>query len=209
VRFDWWERIAGLRERIGACAFVRTLADGTLHRDAFVWYLTQDAFYLRAYAPVLAAAASLAPSAAERDFWASSADSTIAVELAMQERWLAGGDPAAAVPSATTTAYLDHLRAAADAGDYDPLVAAVLPCYWLYADIGLRLRAAATPGHPYAGWLRTYGDPGFAAATRRAVGVVKRRFTRADEPTRTRMWAAFRTSAEHELAFFDAPLLRR
>jgi hydroxymethylpyrimidine/phosphomethylpyrimidine kinase len=206
--FDWWERIADVRTAIDDCAFVRGLGAGTLDREAFGWYLAQDALYLRTYARVLAAAATLAPTVAEQAFWASSAEGTLTAELALHESWLRSGVDDV-VPSPTTKAYLDHLLAPVALGDYDALVAGVLPCFWLYADVGARLKALATAGHPYAGWLETYGDPAFEAATRRAVDVVAARFAGASAATRERMWAAFRASAEHELAFFESPLLTR
>jgi hydroxymethylpyrimidine/phosphomethylpyrimidine kinase len=91
-------------------------------------------------------------------------------------------------------------------GDYDTLVAALLPCYWIYLDLGTRLASLAHAGHPYASWLATYSDPAFDAVANRAIEIVTARAARADEPTRARMWAAFRTSCEWELAFFEAPI---
>jgi thiaminase len=166
--------------------------------------VAQDAHYLRAYADVLTAVAELAPTADERTFWTDSARGTVTAELQLHGTWLPSSDTAA--PSATTTRYLDHLRAAVTRGDYAILAAAVLPCFWLYADLGTRLRAVARPAHPYTGWLETYGDPVFDAAARRAVAIVTTHAADAGADTRAAMWTAFRTSSEHELAFFDAPL---
>ena len=62
----------------------------------------------------------------------------------------------AADPAPATVAYLDHLRSVAFGADYAELIAAVLPCFWLYTDLGTRLHAGAfgeyarDPQHPYA-----------------------------------------------------------
>ncbi|MGI6879687.1 bifunctional hydroxymethylpyrimidine kinase/phosphomethylpyrimidine kinase [Microbacterium sp. gxy059] len=40
---DWWAASSEAREAIDALPFVRGLGDGSLDRDAFVWYLAQDA----------------------------------------------------------------------------------------------------------------------------------------------------------------------
>jgi hydroxymethylpyrimidine kinase/phosphomethylpyrimidine kinase/thiamine-phosphate diphosphorylase len=111
-----------------------------------------------------------------------------------------------------TTAYLDHLRSVAFGGDYAEIVAAVLPCFWLYTDLGRRLHAgefgeyATDPQHPFASWLATYADPAFEEATRTAIEHASAAAAAADADTRARMRRAFVSSSEHELAFFAAPL---
>lgn len=203
VERDWWEQVADVRTAIDDLAFIRELGDGTLSREAFGWYLAQDALYLRDYARVLAEASRLAPTLDDQQFWAGGAHSALVTELQLHADWLGGA--ALPGPSRTTTAYLDHLLAVAARGDYRVLVAAVLPCYWLYADLGRRLHSLATDDHPYRDWLLTYGDPAFAEATGRAIGVATRLAADADAATRQAMLRAFRASAEHELAFFAAP----
>ncbi|WP_052226758.1 bifunctional hydroxymethylpyrimidine kinase/phosphomethylpyrimidine kinase [Microbacterium mangrovi] len=217
VEAQWWDDIADVRTGIDDLPFIRGLVDGTLHEAAFLGYLEQDAAYLGEYARALAVAASLAPDAAGQAFWAQSAHGAIAVELDLHRSWLAplGRDDADAIERwPTTVAYLDHLLATAARGDHAVLAAALLPCFWLYADLGERIAAGAfgevtgIPGHPYATWLATYGDPGFAAANRDAIDLVTRIAASATADVRERMRRAFRVSAEHELAFFAAPLLR-
>src|SRR5690606_12163770 len=115
----------------------------TLDRERFVHYLAQDALYLREYARVLAEAARLAPAPEQQAFWAASAHGAIAGEAELHASWLtpATGVSAAtfaARPTPVTSAYLDHLRSVAFSGDYAVLIAAVLPCFWLYADLGVR-----------------------------------------------------------------------
>ncbi|GAB3083549.1 bifunctional hydroxymethylpyrimidine kinase/phosphomethylpyrimidine kinase [Isoptericola nanjingensis] len=196
----WWDDAADVRAAIDDLAFVRSLGDGTLDPDHFRTYLEQDALYLRDYARCLARASELAPTRAEQAFWAGGAHGALVTELDLHTRWL-GGEPQDVPASATTAAYLDHLRAAGD--DYATLVAAVLPCYWIYQDVGERLAARNHAGHPYAAWLGTYADDAFAGATREAVAILRRAAAASDASTRDRMAAAFRAACEHELAFFD------
>ena len=214
VRGEWWRDIAAIRDAIDQLPFIRALADGSLDRERFLFYLSQDALYLREYARVLAAAARLAPTPEEQAFWADAARGCIDGELELHAAWLTPETGVAAgtfdaEPSAVTTAYLDHLRAVAFSGEYPVLIAAVLPCFWLYADLGARLHAgefgayALEPRHPYARWLATYADPGFAAANERAIGFVTSAAAAADERDRRRMHRAFVIACEHERAFFD------
>ena len=214
IETEWWAGVADLRAGIDELPFIRGLADGTLEREAFLGYLEQDALYLGEYARVLAAAAQLAGDHAGQSFWAQSAHGAIAAELELHQSWLAplgrGGEHADLGRRPATVAYLDHLMATAARGEYAVLAAAVLPCFWLYADLGERLaagefgEAANDPGHPYASWLATYGDPAFSHANRQAIDLVTNLAATATPAVRERMRRAFRISSEHELAFFAA-----
>lgn len=194
----WWEGIAGWRSGIDSLEFIRGLRDGTLPVDEFHFYLAQDALYLRTYSRVLSRAAQLAPNRREQAFWAAGAVGALEEEANLHRHRL--GEAAEPVPSPTTSAYLNHL-VAADAS-YPELVAAILPCYWLYQDIGRRLAAAAHPDHPYADWLAAYSSPEFDAATTEAIATVQRVAWRADASSVAAMRRAFDASSRHELAFF-------
>ena len=202
---------AGDLEAIYALDFVRGLADGTLPEHEFAYYLAQDAIYLNGYSRVLARAAAIAPSEAEQLFWARSAQTCLEVESELHRSWLSAR-PTASTLGPVTKAYVDHLLAASVSGSYGVLVAAALPCFWLYAEVGSTLHreflAGGAPGeHPYAGWLRTYADEDFAAATRQAIAYTDTAAGRASESEREAMALAFRQSSRYEVDFFDAPRL--
>lgn len=209
IETEWWEHIRAIRDGIDELPFVTGLGDGTLDRDAFLWYLAQDALYLRDYSRVLAEASRLAPTTEEQAFWAGAAQGAIAAELQLHESWLTSEAIEDARPSDTTTAYLNHLLACAARGDYPVLIAAVLPCFWLYQDVGTRLHPLSHPRHPYRSWLDTYADDAFEASTRRALDIVTQVAATVDETKRAEMRETFRTSAAHEHAFFAVPTPRR
>lgn len=206
VTAGWWSDISDVRAEIDELPFVRGLGDGTLDRDAFVWYLTQDALYLRDYSRVLAQASRLAPTAAEQAFWAASAQGALLAETQLHESWVPPETIGRATPSPTTAAYLDTLLAAGARADYAVLVAALLPCFWIYQDVGQRLQRLSHPEHPYRSWLETYADESFALSTAQAIQVVGTAAAAADDSTRAAMRQIFRVCAGHERAFFAAPL---
>ena len=193
----WWEAIEPIRTGIDELAFIRGLKAGTLGRTDFEDYLGQDALYLRTYARVMSRASELAPETGDQRFWAANASGCLEEELALHRGRL---DERVPEPSGTTTAYLNHLLSCSD--DYPVLVAALLPCFWIYQDVGARLAAANHAAHPYNDWLSTYASPGFDESTARAIEVCRRLFDAADERTRRNMWIAFEASSAHELHFF-------
>ena len=193
----WWEAIESIRGGIDDLAFIRGLKDGTLGRADFEDYLGQDALYLRTYARVMSRASELAPTAEDQRFWAANASGCLEEELKLHRGRLEERVPG---PSGTTTAYLNHLVSCSN--DYAVLVAALLPCFWIYQDVGSRLAAANHAAHPYNDWLSTYSSPEFDKSTAQAIEVCRTLFDAADARTRTNMWKAFEASSAHELYFF-------
>jgi hydroxymethylpyrimidine/phosphomethylpyrimidine kinase len=198
---EWWERIAQLRKATETDPFLVALADGTLGKDAFADYLAQDAHYLEGYAEVLARLAELAADPVEQVFWAAAAETCRTAETVLHRDWADQEPPAVA---AVTRAYLDHLEAAVNSG-YGPGVAAVLPCYWMYADIGNRLAVNAS-GHVYREWIDMYSDPVFEQATRTVRDIADRVAAGAGPEGREAMWRAFERAAGLEREFFAAAL---
>ena len=101
-----------------------------------------------------------------------------------------------------TQAYTNFLLASVFVDDYVVGAAAVLPCYWLYYEVGARLAEHNHASHPYHDWLATYSGNGFYEAVR---GAIERcEATLADNPDL--LEAAVRACAvasRYELDFFD------
>src|SRR5579862_9757849 len=137
---DAWQRTAALRAAIHALPFNRELAAGTLAPERFRFYILQDALYLAQYSRVLALAAAKAPDTASLETFGGSALGAIAVERRLHEHYLAtfGVSPAeaaAAEPAPDCLAYTSFLLATAHQAPWPVLVAALLPCFWIYWDV--------------------------------------------------------------------------
>ena len=199
-----WAGIASLRTAIDQLPFLRALEDGSLPRETFVYYMAQDAHYLADFGRALAACASQSSAADELLFWAGSATAVVAVERQLHGTYVA--DLTAGEKSPTCTAYTSYLLALSAAGSYPELAAALLPCFWIYEDVGTRLqdRVGDLAAHPYGDWIGTYGDPAFTESTRRARQIVDGIAAGAAEAVRDRMHAAFRRAAQYEWMFWDA-----
>ncbi|MGF6831913.1 hydroxymethylpyrimidine/phosphomethylpyrimidine kinase [Paenarthrobacter sp. TE4293] len=206
-----WKAATPELEAIYKLSFIEGLQSGSLPEAAFSYYLAQDAIYLNGYSRVLARAGALAPTEEEQLFWAKASQQCLEVESELHRNWLSTRE-ASPVTGPVTKSYVDHLLATSATGSYAVLLASILPCYWLYAEVGQQLHAAyveagAPAEHPYADWLKTYADEDFAAATRNAINFTDAAATAASEKERTAMMEAFSRSCGYETAFFDAPRL--
>lgn len=213
---ELWKKAAATIEQIEALPFLQELVAGTLDQQTFVHYLLQDDLYLADYARVMAQLSAKARKSSEGKFWARCASDTLATEELMHAAMLDDATLAAtrekmaaviASPSAspTTEGYSSWLVATASLQGYDATVAAVLPCFWIYAHIGKLLveRAGTLPAeHPYNAWIKLYDDPEFEAATQQAIAIFERCLGVVNGRKRERLEAIFLKACLYELRFW-------
>jgi thiaminase/transcriptional activator TenA len=183
--------------------FVRGLGDGSLDETAFRYYIRQDYRFLIDYGRLLSLGAARAPRLEWMRKFAGLALSVLETEMSLHRefasRWGVSVDELESEPVApATAAYADFLLRVASVGDFAELCAAVAPCMWGYAEIGVALSASATSDR-YAEWIDMY-----ASAEFEALAAWSRELLDEVDGDVGRMTAAFVTSSEHELRFWDA-----
>jgi len=205
---ELWQGITGIYEAILKHPFLTGLADGSLPDEAFAFYVIQDSLYLEQYGHTLAAIASRAPGAGETEMFARHFVGVVSVEQQLHGSLLAdlGIDPRAAETAEmapTTLAYTSYLLATARGGSYAEGVAAVLPCYWIYWEVGKELRRRGSPDPRFQRWINTYSGSAFGEYVQEVLDVTNRlsRGLAADE--RARLHRNFRTTSRYEWMFWD------
>lgn len=210
-----WDRTAGLQQAIVDHPFNKALADGSLERDVFAFYIVQDARYLVGFAQALSAAATRADDAADAAFLAGAAQGALVEERRLHAGYVAefgltdeeidGIDT-----SPSCLGYTSYLRACALTESYPVLLAAILPCFWVYQYVGSKILDATgdIEGHPYKAWITTYADDEFAEAVLAARELTDKVAARADEETREQMFAAFTRATEFEWLFWNSAWIK-
>src|SRR5690242_5216573 len=191
-----WRRTARLRQAIDELPFNTGLAAGTLSRERFQGYSVQDALYLAQYSRILALAGAKGPDAKTLNAFGACALEAVAVEQALHERYLTefGVDPARladAEPSPDCLGYTSFLLATAYHDPWEVLVAALLPCFWIYWDVGSRIARTSAADNPYRAWIDTYADEAFGEAVRTVIGITDHAAAATTAAIRTRMMTAF------------------
>lgn len=209
-----WQRTTKLRQAIHALPFNTELADGSLSQQRFQGYVIQDALYLGQYSRVLAMAGVKGPDGATLHAFAQSALEAVAVEQALHARYLQefGIDPARlaqAEPSPDCLGYTSFLLATAYHDPWEVLVAALLPCFWVYWDVGSAIAQRAAATNPYRAWIDTYADAGFGDAVRTVIGTTDRAASGASAATVAHMMTAFIRSTQYEWLFWDSAYQQR
>lgn len=206
---ELWETIEPTFEAIVSHPFLLSVADGTLPPERFVYFVEQDRLYLQAFARALSYAAGHAHHEDDVALLTGSASTAIAVEAGMHVELLEGFgvDPAAsgqARLSPSGELYVQTVLAHASRGPFSEALAAVLACFWIYAEVGKVLTRQGSPDPRYQRWIATYGDPEFAATVESVLAVIDRVGAAAGEAERQRIRAIFAQGCRLEWMFWDA-----
>ena len=204
-----WAEVAALQQSILALPFNRELADGTLSRERFQFYMVQDALYLEQYSRALSVAAAKAPNLEDMRRFARAAEEALVVERALHGDFFKkfgvdANDAAAAEPSPTCYGYTNFLLSVAHIASYEELVAAVLPCFWIYWDVGNHIAKKDSANNPYQAWIETYSDPAFGEAVEEVISMVDRAAAATTNKRQEEMLGAFKRSAQYEWMFWDS-----
>ncbi|CAA9469226.1 MAG: Thiaminase II involved in salvage of thiamin pyrimidine moiety, TenA subgroup with Cys in active site [uncultured Rubrobacteraceae bacterium] len=205
---ELWRSAEPIYAEILKHPFIEGLKDGSLPDGCFRHYVLQDALYLRDYARALGLAGIRSPQEDAFLMFAGHATGAIAVERSLHEAFLKDfGLPEDVVdrtPKAPTTlAYTSFLLRTAALGEYHEVLGAVLPCYWIYAEVGKALVEGGSPDPRYARWIETYGGEEFGATVQAVLDLTDHACRDLDPARRAAATEAFTTTARYEWMFWN------
>ena len=185
--------------------FIRELMSGTLKQPTFLFYLQQDALYLAEYGRILSGIASKLPQQHQIDVFLGFAKDTLIVEQQLHHSYLQFIEDCDEIkPSPTCLLYTSYL--AKQFSRYSPAiaVAAVLPCFWIYKDVGdYILQQQKQHDNPYQDWINTYSSDAFAEAVSKAIAIADELANESTEQ-QSLMTDAFLTATKLEYLFWDS-----
>lgn len=198
-----WKVAEYVYKEILQLPFVKELADGTLSRERFNFYIRQDSLYIDNYSRVLAHIASRLPMKSQMEDFLKFASDGIMVEKALHESYLGGEELSGMVPTPTCLLYNSYESAKA----LEPVeieAASILPCFWVYQRVGEEIIKTAVPDNPYYHWIETYGDESFAQSNLRAIEICDELAATTTGEIRRRMTEAFLMSTRMEWMFWES-----
>ncbi|MGH7911847.1 MAG: thiaminase II [Candidatus Dormibacteraceae bacterium] len=198
-------------DRVLAHPFLRGVADGTLDRDAFRFFVVQDAVYLRDYARALALLAARAPDEAALLLFSRHAIDALEVERTLHSELFTafGIDAGVALstpPAPTCLAYTSYLLRVAYGGSFAEGLGAILPCYWIYGEVGKALLEQGSPDPLYRRWIEAYGDTTFEAVVEEVLQVADRVLPGLGPGEQARVLEHVRRTSRYEWCFWDMGL---
>ena len=206
---ELWGSITSIYDEVLAHPFLRGLTDGTLTEERFRIYVLQDAVYLREYARALSLAGVRSPDASALVMFNQHSAGAINVERSLHEGFLkdlgvSREEAEATEASPTTLAYTSFLLRTAALGDYPEVLGAVLPCYWIYREVGKALLERGSPEPRYQKWIDTYGGEDFGALVEAVLNLTDGVCEDLNPSQKARVGEAFVVTSRYEWMFWDA-----
>lgn len=87
---------------------------------------------------------------------------------------------------------------------FEEAVAVLLPCFWVYREVGLANAAKSRPKNPYQAWIETYAGEAFGEAVACQIVIADRLAQAASDKNRAAMAGAFRRCKQLEWMFWDS-----
>ena len=209
-----WEASLPIYEQILRHPFLTELVDGNLDREKFAFYMIQDAHYLREFARALSVTASKAP----RQQWASllnvHAADTLRYERQLHEAvfkeyGISPGQVSRTEVAPEAFAYTSYLVATAHQSSFAESLGALLPCYWIYWEVGKKLRKEGSKSPVYQKWIEAYSSPEYGEAVEAVLRILDQAALESPPEVRDRIRRNFLRSSRYEWMFWDSAYARR
>jgi thiaminase/transcriptional activator TenA len=205
---ELWQSVEGIYADILAHPFLKGLADGSLDEEAFRFYVIQDSHYLRDYARGLAILGSKADSDDSLVMFCDHAREAVVVERALHEGFYAHWNLSEEEVWSTEVApncllYTSYLMRVALERPYHEGLAAFLPCYWIYLEVGRELLKTQPSNELYQKWIATYADDHFAGVVEQVKDATNLVAAKLTDEQREAMKRHFVLTSKFEYMFWD------
>ena len=204
-----WAEIEPVYDAILDHPFIKGLATGELSVDSFVQFISQDTHYLQDYVRTLLTLAAKAPDFAATKMLTTHAAAAAAAETGLHAELMTdlGRDPAELLAfdaRPTTRAYTSFMLATVFTGSFADGLTAVMPCFWIYAEVGQHLKQAGSPNPVYQRWIDSYGSDDYLREVLLALELTDQVGLGLAPAAEATARQHFRTAARYEWMFWDA-----
>lgn len=200
-----FEEAAPLLDKIHAHPFNKELGQGLLAQEKFQFYLKQDSLYLTDFGRALGLVGARLKRPEEVLLFFKFAEGAIEAERSLHRYYLQFYGCKLDVGQAPGCfAYTQFLLATSALGSVEEAVAALLPCFWIYREVGRQIAANTSEDNPYQKWIETYAGEEFNDSVERAISVLDQMALDASGSQKMAMRASFLKSCELEWVFWQS-----
>ena len=199
-----WEKSLPIIKEIYRHPFITELISGSLDKRCFSFYLQQDWMYLNDFSQALISTALLAPTNEEAACFIKLAHEVSLVEQNLHLTFLSSYNTPKEVKSTPACFhYTNYLRATIARGDYGKSLAALLPCFWIYQNVGQHIFDRSVDQNPYADWINTYASQEFSKSVESMIEMTNGALGNKNAHNQEEAIHAFEISAVFEYQFWD------
>lgn len=201
-----WNTAKPIYNKILEQPFINGLIDGTLDKEKFSFYIQQDALYLAEYGKVLTGIASKLNKPEHISAFIHFAGESVSVEQALHTTFVSKiGGVVNCGMSPSCLLYTSYLLGKLANAPVEVVVAAVLPCFWIYKEVGDYILANQTKGENiYQSWIDTYGGEEFEKSVKTAISIADDLADNCTPEQREAMTEAYVLCSKMEWLFWDS-----
>lgn len=199
-----WNRSRPVVDAIKSHPFNQALANGNLALDKFAYYIEQDTLYLQDFARCHAMIAAKSPLEHVRSFLRYSDYTFIAEQEVVHHffrKTFQFKETGLITPA--TLCYTSFLLKVCFAEPVEIAIAAILPCFWVYREVGLSIVTHASINNPFARWIETYAGEDFGKSVKEAIDIFDTVGSKTTIAIQSRMLDAFYKSTVLEWHFWN------
>ena len=199
-----WNNSASIYEAIINHPFNQELMKGSLNQDKFACYIEQDVLYLQDFARCHAIMASKASLDHVRKFLKYSDYTFVAEQEIVHQFFKKAFDfKESGLITSATISYTSYMLRSCLNDSVEVGMAALLPCFWIYREVGNYIAKYADKSNPYYRWIETYTSEDFTNTVDEAIDIFNILAENTTENIRQKMIDAFYKSACLEWHFWN------
>ena len=200
-----WQRNQAVYDAILEQPFNKALMNGTLSRECFCFYIVQDTLYLRDFSRSLALLAARANDDVQILRFLGLAQDVITEERALHDGYMKDFELDSTVgKSPSCMAYTGMMVSCCALDEFPVGLASLLPCFWVYREVGNYILEKSGADNPWQGWIDMYASEEFSNTVDDVIMLTDQLAESASEATRQRMHQLFTDSIKLEHLFWDS-----
>ena len=191
--------------------FVQGIANGTLPKKNFQYFMKQDYLFLVEFSRAIAIAIGKSRNLTQMEWLSHLLNETLQTEMNLHVEYclevgISREDLLVTDISPTTHAYTKHILETAYSGSTIETEVAILPCCWRYAEIGRKLREIETENNqPHLSkWIALYSSKEFWDLSHQLKDLINKEAASIDIATQTNLIDIFVKSTHYEYRFWEA-----
>lgn len=200
-----WHIIDPIYQRIITHPFNLELAHGTLTQKRFNFYIQQDSLYLIDFSKTLALIAGRSRSVGMIHTFLNFSTGALIAERALHQYFLDFKESSteSIERSPACIAYTSYLIQKATTASLEEAIAAVLPCFWIYREVGRSIAQSSKDDNPYVRCIQTYSSQEFSDQTDQAIAILDQLACQCSDNLLKSMENSFKSCALFEWHFWN------
>ena len=188
--------------------FILQLQEGNLDPAIFRYYLIQDAYYLKAFSEAYHLLADKTSNQEMKRLLKQNAQSLVEGELFIRQQFfmelgISYQEMEQHPIAPTCYHYISHIYRQFAESNLGIAFASLLPCPWLYHDLGKALNRKPSPNPLYQQWIETYITDELEQQIKEEEALVNQLYRESDETDKQKMLEAFHRSVHMEAKFWE------